>query len=120
LPAGTIPPDPGELIGTEGLGKLLDTLRDQFDFVLIDAPPLLVVGDAMTLSAKVDAMFAVTRLKVVHRGMLHELARLLEACPAEKFGYVVTSAELGESYAYAYAYGYAATEPEHVEKQRVS
>jgi succinoglycan biosynthesis transport protein ExoP len=120
LPAGTIPPDPGELIGTESLGSLLDALRDQFDFVLIDAPPLLVVGDAMTLSARVDAMFAVTRLKVVHRGMLHELARLLEACPAEKFGYVVTSAELGESYAYAYAYGYAQTEPEHVEKQRAS
>jgi succinoglycan biosynthesis transport protein ExoP len=120
LPAGTIPPDPGELIGTEGLGSLLDALREQFDFVLIDAPPLLVVGDAMTLSARVDAMFAVTRLKVVHRGMLHELARLLEACPAEKFGYVVTSAELGESYAYAYAYGYAQTEPEHAEKQRAS
>jgi succinoglycan biosynthesis transport protein ExoP len=120
LPAGTIPPDPGELIGTEGLGDLLDALRDHFDFVLIDAPPLLVVGDAMTLSARVDAMFVVTRLKVVHRGMLHELARLLEACPAEKFGYVIAGAELGESYAYAYAYGYAATEPEHVEKQRAS
>ncbi len=120
LPAGTIPPDPGELVGTEGLGDLLDSLRDQFDFVLIDAPPLLVVGDAMALSARVDAMFVVTRLKVVHRGMLHELARLLEACPAEKFGYVVAGAELGETYGYAYAYGYAATEPEHVEKQRVS
>jgi len=120
LPAGTIPPDPGELVGTEGLGDLLDSLRDQFDFVLIDAPPLLVVGDAMALSARVDAMFVVTRLKVVHRGMLHELARLLEACPAEKFGYVVAGAELGETYGYAYAYGYAATESEHVEKQRVS
>jgi succinoglycan biosynthesis transport protein ExoP len=120
LPAGTIAPDPGELIGSEGLGKLLDALRDQFDLVLIDAPPLLVVGDAMTLSARVDAMFAVTRLKVVHRGMLHELARLLEACPAEKFGYVVAGAEFGESYAYAYGYGYAAPEPEHVEKQRAS
>ena len=120
LPAGTIPPDPGELVGTEGLGNLLDALRDQFDLVLIDAPPLLVVGDAMTLSARVDAMFVVTRLKVVHRGMLLELRRLLEACPAEKLGYVVASAELGESYAYAYAYGYAATEPEYVEKQRAS
>ena len=122
LPAGTIAPDPGELIGSEGLGKLLDALRDQFDLVLIDAPPLLVVGDAMTLSARVDAMFAITRLKVVHRGMLHELARLLEACPAEKLGYVVAGAELGESYAYAYGYGYgyAASEPEQVEKQRAS
>ena len=120
LPAGTIPADPGELVGTEALGDVLEALGKQFDFVLIDAPPLLVVGDAMTLSAKVDAMFVVTRLKVVHRGMLHEVARLLEACPAVKFGYVVASAELGEGYGYAYAYGYAATEAERTEKQRVS
>jgi Mrp family chromosome partitioning ATPase len=103
LPAGTIPLDAGELVGSEALGKILEKLRKQFDFVLIDAPPLLVVGDAMTLSAKVDAIFVVTRLKVAHRGMLHEIARLLETCPAEKLGYVVASAELGEGYGYAYA-----------------
>jgi Mrp family chromosome partitioning ATPase len=120
LPAGTIPPDAGELVASEALGEILDSLREQFDFVLIDAPPLLVVGDAMTLSAKVDAMFVVTRLKVVHRGMLHEMARLLEACPAEKFGYVVASAELGEGYGYAYGYSYAATEAERSEQQHVS
>jgi non-specific protein-tyrosine kinase len=120
LPAGTIPPDAGEIVGTKALGELLESLREQFEFVLLDAPPLLVVGDAMTLSAKVDAMVVITRLKVVHRGMLRELARLLETCPAEKFGYVVAGAELGEGYGYSYAYSYAATEAEHVEKQRVS
>jgi polysaccharide biosynthesis transport protein len=122
LPAGTIPPDPGELIGSDALGAALEAVAEQFDIVLIDAPPLLVVGDAVTLSAKVDAMFVITRLKVVHRGMLHELARLLEACPADKFGYVVASAELGESYGYAYGYGYRYSEVEadRSEQQRVS
>jgi Mrp family chromosome partitioning ATPase len=119
LPAGTLPPDAGELVGTEAFGKLIDSLRGQFDYVLLDAPPLLVVGDAMTLSAKVDAMFVIARLNVVHRGMLHEVARLLNTCPADKFGYVVASAELGEGYGYAY-YGYAPTEAEQSETQPVS
>jgi len=119
LPAGTIPPDPGEVIEGEAIGGVLESLRAQFDIVLIDTPPLLVVGDALALSAKVDAMFLITRLKLVHRGMLHELARLLEACPADKLGYVVASAELSEAYGYAYGYGYPAIEAERTDKERV-
>jgi polysaccharide biosynthesis transport protein len=120
LPAGTIPPDAGELVGTEVLGRTIDALAEQFEFVLIDAPPLLAVGDGMTLSSKVDAMLVLVRLKLVHRGMLHELARLLQACPAEKLGYVLASAELGEGYGYAYAYAYTAAEAERTSGQRVS
>jgi polysaccharide biosynthesis transport protein len=107
LPAGTMPPDAGELVGTERMTQIIKTLGEKFDFVLLDAPPLLAVGDALTLSAKVDAMFVLVRLKVAHRGMLHEVGRLLETCPAEKLGYVLTSAELGEGYGYGYAYAYA-------------
>jgi Mrp family chromosome partitioning ATPase len=88
--------------------------------VLIDAPPLLAVGDAMTLSATVDAMIVLVRLNAVHRGMLHELARLLDACPAEKLGYVLAGAELGESYGYGYDYEYESREPEPGPRQPVS
>jgi polysaccharide biosynthesis transport protein len=111
LPAGTLPPDAGEFVGTAPVGGILQTLGEQFDYVLIDAPPLLAVGDAMALSAAVDAMFVMVRLNVVHRGMLKELARLLEGCPAEKLGYVLAGAELGEGYGYPYAYEYEEPEP---------
>jgi succinoglycan biosynthesis transport protein ExoP len=119
LPAGTMPPDAGEFVGAERLGKIIDSLAERFDFVLIDAPPLLAVGDAMTLSAKVDAILVLVRLKLAHRGMLHEVGRLLEACPADKLGYVLASAELGEGYGYGYAYAYEAREPEPAREQRV-
>jgi Mrp family chromosome partitioning ATPase/capsular polysaccharide biosynthesis protein len=112
LPAGTNPTDPGEVIGSDALDLVLQSLGEQFDIVLIDTPPLLVVGDALTLSAKVDAMFVVTRLKVVQRRMVQELARVLDSCPADKFGYVVTGAELGDAYGYAYGYGYRSSEAE--------
>jgi hypothetical protein len=52
--------------------------------------------------------------------MLHELARLLEACPAEKLGYVLAGAELGESYGYGYDYEYETREPEPGRRQPVS
>ena len=120
LPAGRMPPDAGEFVGTPRVAQIIQTLSEQFDYVLIDAPPLLAVGDAMTLSATVDAMIVLVRLNAAHRGMLHELARLLEACPAEKLGYVLAGAELGESYGYGYDYEYETREPEPGRRQPVS
>ena len=119
LPAGTMPPNAGELVGTEAVGRIIDALGQQFEYVLIDAPPLLAVGDAMTLSSKVDAMFVLVRLKVAHRGMLREVGRVLEGCPADKLGYVLASAELSEGYGYGYAYAYEAREAQPQPKQRV-
>jgi succinoglycan biosynthesis transport protein ExoP len=120
LPAGTLPPDAGEFVGTEAVGKVLAALGKQFDYVLIDAPPLLAVGDALSLSAAADAMFVIVRLNLVHRGMLKELARLLESCPAEKLGYVLAGAEFGEGYGYQYAYEYEQPEPTRSRRQPVS
>jgi succinoglycan biosynthesis transport protein ExoP len=120
LPAGTLPPDAGEFVGMESVGMILAALGKQFDYVLIDAPPLLAVGDALALSASADAMFVIVRLNLVHRGMLKELARLLEGCPAEKLGYVLAGAEFGEGYGYQYAYEYERPEPERSRQQPVS
>ena len=56
LPAGIVPPDPAEFVGTRGLAEMLLQLRDPADVDLIDAPPLLPVSDAMTLSSAVDGV----------------------------------------------------------------
>lgn len=108
LPTGPIPPDPGEFVNTQALSEILAELRDRFDVVLIDAPPALRVGDAMTLSKKVDGVIVVARMKVVRRQMLHELARQLGAMPTPVLGFVVTAAgdEQGYEYGYGYGYGY--------------
>jgi succinoglycan biosynthesis transport protein ExoP len=117
LPAGTVPLDAGELVGDEGIPVIIEELRQQFDYVLLDAPPLVVVGDAMTLSAEVDAIIAVTRLRIVQRPLLHELARQLEMCRAEKLGFVLTAAELEEGYGYPdQYYAYAPSRPDRSEQ----
>lgn len=107
LTAGPPTTDPGELVTAPALDELLHQLRQRADVVLVDAPPLLVVSDAMALSAKVDAIVVVSRLGLVRRHMLTELRRVLAACPAPKLGLVITGADAElESYGYPRRYGY--------------
>lgn len=102
LPAGQLPPDPGEFVGTQALAATLADLRDQADIVIIDSPPLLHVSDALTLSTAVDGMIVVSRIDVVRRNMLAELHRLLAMCSAPKLGFVLTGADHEEG---GYGYG---------------
>lgn len=103
LPCGTIPPAADEFLESERVGGVLEDLSKQFDVVLVDAPPLLAVGDVMTLSAKVDAIVVVTHLGI-HRRQLQELARQLPNCRAAILGFVLTGVSHGDSYSYGYGY----------------
>jgi succinoglycan biosynthesis transport protein ExoP len=113
VPSGPLPPAPGEFVGLSALSDAIRRLSARADFVLIDSPPLLQVGDALTLSTRVDAIVAVARLELIGRPMLTELHRALEKSPAAKLGFVLAGAELEEGY-YGYAtYGdyYASGDP---------
>jgi polysaccharide biosynthesis transport protein len=106
LVSGPLPPDPGEFVATQRLADILTALRNRYDMVILDSPPLLRVGDAMTLSARADGMIVLTRLTSVRRPMLRELGRIIESAPTTKLGYVVTGARGGGAYSGGYGYGY--------------
>jgi len=108
LVSGPLPPDPGEFVATQKLADILAELHRRYDLVLLDSPPLLRVGDAMTLSSRADGLVVLTRLNIVKRPMLRELSRMLESVPITKLGFVVTGLqrEAGYSGGYAYGYGY--------------
>jgi Mrp family chromosome partitioning ATPase len=106
LASGPLPPDPGEFAGTRKLAEILLGLRQRYDIVVIDTSPLLRVGDAMTLSSRVDGLIVVTRLNVVSRPILSELARVLESAPTAKLGYVVTGSGRQVAYAGSHSYGF--------------
>ena len=108
LVAGPLPPDPGEFVGSRRLGEILLRLRDMYDLVILDTPPLLRVGDAMTMSTYADGILVVTKLNTIRRPMLTEMRRLLATAPVAKLGYVVTgSGDSGRSgYGYGYSYSY--------------
>ena len=105
LTSGPQPPDAGEFVGGRHLEEILLELRERADLVLVDAPPLLHVGDALALSAKVDALLVVTRLNVLRRPVLNELERVLDVCPAPALGYVAAGVDADEEYR-AYGGGY--------------
>jgi polysaccharide biosynthesis transport protein len=107
LPAGEIPPDPGEFVATQAVSKIIAELTRRADLVLIDAPPLLPVGDTATLSSAVDSMFVVTRINVIDRTTLAELARRLSTIPARVLGFVLAGGSRSDIYGYGYGYGYA-------------
>jgi succinoglycan biosynthesis transport protein ExoP len=113
LASGPVPRDPGEFVNAAKLTSALEQLARAFDFVLLDTPPLLSVGDAMALSARCDAMIAVARLDVLRRANLGELARALDTCPTIKLGVVVTGAEAEAGYDYGGYQYYRSTEQDY-------
>jgi Mrp family chromosome partitioning ATPase/capsular polysaccharide biosynthesis protein len=109
LGSGPIPPDPGEFVASAALSQVFTQLRDVADIVLVDAPPLLPVGDAMALSARVDGLILATRMEILRRPMLDDVKRLLGNAPSRTLGFVVTGAETEDGYGYGYgshAYAY--------------
>jgi polysaccharide biosynthesis transport protein len=88
--SGSLRPDPGEFVGTQALGDLLKELSRHAELVLIDAPPLLGVGDAIALMPRVDALLVVASARHARRPVLAETRRLLDASPASTFGFVLT------------------------------
>jgi tyrosine-protein kinase len=112
LPAGILPPDPGEFVGLEGVGHVIAALRERVDVVLLDVPPLLAVGDGLTVAGIADAIVVVVRAELARRHSAVELAAILSRMPAERLGFVlcgVADGSEGRPY-YGYGrYGYAAT-----------
>ena len=109
LPAGPLGPDPAFLVGSPKMTALIEQLKRDWDFVLVDAPPLPAVDDGLALSASMDAVLVVIRSGVVPQRMLQELSRLLSTSPAEPLGFVLTGLGRREAYHYGYGYGYGRT-----------
>jgi len=109
LPVGPLPPNPAELMASHGLATILIDLERRADLVVVDVPPILDLSDAMTVSARVDALVVVTRLPNAKRSVLAELRRVLATTPTTKLGFVLTGTEVGENYG---AYGYGADDAE--------
>ena len=112
LTAGTLPMNASEFVESQAVAQILDDLLEHVDYVLVDTPPLLNIGDALALSARVDAMILVTRLRVVREPMIPELRRLLAQSPAEKLGFVLTDSDQEPGGSYYYASGRYGRQPE--------
>jgi polysaccharide biosynthesis transport protein len=108
LPVGPPPPNPAEFVGSNALAAILSELEQRADLVLLDAPPILDLSDAMTLSSRVDGLVVVTKLSAIRRPTLQELHRVLAGAPITKLGFVLTGASATATYgAGGYGYGHS-------------
>jgi capsular exopolysaccharide synthesis family protein len=104
LPAGAPSADPAELLDTRTAADLLLALRQRADVVLVDAPAMLPVTDAMVLASKVDAVVVVSRARRASRPNVVALRRALDNCPAPSIGFVFTGDASGRRNDYGGSY----------------
>lgn len=108
LPAGKIPPNPSELLGSARMGALISMFERDFDVVLCDAPPLLPVTDAAILARVTSGSLMVIAAGRTTRHQLTLAAEALGAVSAKLAGFVMSMVPTRgpDSYYGAYGYGY--------------
>jgi len=109
LPAGQIPPNPSELLGSPAMAGLLDRLTASYDMVLLDSPPLLPVTDAAVLTKMAGGALVVVGADRIHRAQLQETLGALETAGADVLGIVINKIDRREAGTYSYESGYAPT-----------
>ncbi|SFT34025.1 capsular exopolysaccharide family [Geodermatophilus amargosae] len=110
--AGPTPPNPGELLASAGMASLLDKLRAAYDYVLVDAPPLLPVADAVGLSVLVDGVVLSVRYGSTRKEQFRQAAVTLQRVGARTLGVVLNIVPPKAGTARArYAYGYGGDTP---------
>jgi receptor protein-tyrosine kinase len=106
ISAGPIPPNPGELLASTHMADVLEKLRAQNDYVLVDTPPLLPVADASALAPATDGVLLVVRYGRTRKDQLERAAAHLERVGGRTLGvilnYVRARGPEGDSYEYSY------------------
>lgn len=93
LPAGKIPPNPAEMLGSKNMEKLLEKLKQEFDIIILDTAPLQAVTDAQILSTKTDATILVVKSNVTKKESILQAKKLLEKVEANIIGTILNGVE---------------------------
>jgi len=106
ITAGAIPPNPAEMLNSKRMIALIDELRQKYDVILIDAPPLLAVTDAQIVAAKSDGVVLVVDQGRVKRDIAKKAVQNLQSVNARILGVVLNNVKRkAKEEAYYYYYG---------------
>ena len=109
IPCGPIPPNPAEVLSSPVTAELLQRLRGEFDFVLVDSPPLLSVADSRILATATDAVVLVVRAYSTPYEAVRRARTLLYGAGARILGVALNDVDVrrdGYAYNHYYRYGY--------------
>ncbi|MBO7528949.1 MAG: polysaccharide biosynthesis tyrosine autokinase [Bacteroidales bacterium] len=103
--AGPVPPNPAELIASDRCAQLFAELRERYDYIIVDTPPLALVTDAFLLMKHVDTYCYVVRQGVTNKKMFASIIKDLEE-RGVKMNIVINGIQFSGTYGYRYSYGY--------------
>ena len=95
LTSGNIPPNPSELLGSKRMEKLLNQLREKFDYIIIDLPPVNLVSDAISISSLISGMIVVIREEYTEKKELERCFRQLRLSNVNVLGCVMNESKSG-------------------------
>lgn len=129
LCSGSIPPNPAELLGSELMSEFLNDISSDYDYIIIDTPPINVVSDSLPVIRESDGVVLVVRQNQTTHPDLQKTLSALEFIDAKILGFVVNFAEskaskyggkysykYGYSYGYGYGYGYGSQQQNSINK----
>jgi capsular exopolysaccharide synthesis family protein len=132
ITSGHLPPNPSELLGSDRMSEILHELAGQFDTVIVDSPPLLMVTDALVLAPCVDGVLVVIKPSITKRAALKNMLEQLRQVNANVLGIVLNDIKVSRSRYYYYHYrgyyykhkynkdyGYLENSPEPSEKPEI-
>ncbi len=108
ISSGAVPPNPSELLNSKRMADLLDWARQNFDIIVLDAPPVLAVSDVQVLVPKTDGVVVVANIGKTLKGDLRRTVEVLKLAKAKILGSVerVKAKHGDRGYGYGYGYGY--------------
>lgn len=104
IPSGKIPPNPSEMLSSKIMEELLDRLKKEYDYIIVDTPPIHAVTDAQVLSTKVDGVLLVVRAGKTKKDSVIAAKESLEKVNAKILGSVLNGVEQSKD-KYYYYYG---------------
>lgn len=103
LPAGKAPHNPAELLGSLKMKNLIAELKNKYDYVIFDVPPIIAVTDAGLIGAQTDGVVMVIQANRTQRGVLKHSESLLKQAQVKLLGYILTNVQYHiPSYIYRY------------------
>jgi len=105
-PSGPIPPNPAELIATENMRIFLEKAKNDFDYVIIDTPPIAIVTDALLLASYVDLNLFIVRQRYSSRSTVEMIDQLYRRGELKNLAIIINDINLTGYYGYGMRYGY--------------
>ena len=105
LPAGPTPPNPAELLGTEKMDSVMAELRNEFDYIVIDTPPLGLVADSLLMVKHADVVAYIVRHNYTRKLFLRKINEMYEEKRIQNVCLIINDIA-GETVGYGYGYGY--------------